>query len=150
VAVQPVPEGYGTVTPYLVVPGVAKVIDFVKRAFGAEEIGERMSRPDGGIMHAAVRIGNSRVMMGEPPAGSPAMPATLCVYVPDVDAVYQRAMAAGGTSLREPEDQFYGDRSGGVQDPAGNAWWIATHQEDVSPAELARRARAAAEKRQGA
>ncbi len=139
-AVKPVPEGYHTATPYLIVPNVAGVIDFLKQAFGAEEIHERMQRPDGAIMHAEVRIGNSPIMMGEPTGQFQPMPASIYLYVADTDAAYQRALKAGGTSLMEPADQFYGDRNAGVRDPAGNVWWIGTHKEDVSPEELRRRA----------
>lgn len=147
-AVKPVPDGFHTVTPYLIVPGIAKLIDFLKQAFGAEET-HRSMRPDGTVMHAQVRIGDSFVMMGEPMGQWKAMPAMLHLYVPDVDAWYQRAMRAGATSLREPSDQFYGDRAGGVADPCGNQWWLATHIEDVSPEEIARRAQAAVQGGQG-
>ncbi len=141
-AVRPIPEGYHTVTPYLVVPGVAKVIDFVKRAFEATEIG-RFEHPNGGVMHAEVKIGDSIVMMGEPHGDIEARPAVLHLYVEDVDTSYRRALEAGARSLREPADQFYGDRSAGVQDPAGNQWWLATHGEDVSVEEMRRRSDAA-------
>ena len=141
-AVKPIPDGYHTVTPYLVVPRVAEVIDFLKQAFGAEEM-FRMPRPDGAIAHAEVRIGDSMVMMGEPMGDFQPMPAMIHLYVDDADAMYKLALEAGATSVREPTDQFYGDRSAGVKDPAGNQWWIATHKEDVAPDELARRAEAA-------
>ena len=137
--VKPIPEGYHTVTPYLVVQGVAQLIDFLKQAFEAEEI-QRMTRPDGTISHAEVRIGDSVVMMGKASGDFKHMPAMLHLYVEDTDAVYRRALQAGATSLREPEDQFYGDRTGGVQDSFGNQWWIATHIEDVSADEMAKRA----------
>jgi PhnB protein len=140
-AVKPIPEGFHNVTPYLVVPGVAKLIDFLKQAFGATEL-FRMPRPNGTIMHAEVKIGDSIVMMGEPMGGHQPMPGSLYLYVEDADAVYKRALQAGATSTMEPADQFYGDRSAGVKDPVGNHWWIATHKEDVSPDELARRAEA--------
>jgi PhnB protein len=140
-AVKPIPDGYHTVTPYLVVHGVPRLIDFLRQAFGATEL-IRAPRPDGSIMHAEVAIGDSRVMMGEPTAPSPPMPSCVHLYVVDTDALYHLALQAGATSLREPTDQFYGDRMAGVQDPAGNQWWIATHTEDVPPAELARRAAA--------
>jgi len=138
-AVKPIPDGYHSVTPYLIVQGVAKLIDFLKQAFDAKEI-ERMAGPDGTVMHAEVRIGDSVVMMGEARGESKPMPAALYLYVNDTDVTYRRALQAGATSLKEPADQFYGDRSGGVKDPAGNQWWIATRKEDVSPEELARRA----------
>ncbi len=139
--VKPVPDGYHSVTPYLTVRGVAKLIDFLKRSFGAAEK-ERMAQPDGRIMHAEVRIGDSVVMMGEPADESSLMPGAIHVYVEDVDTTYRRALQAGATSLRAPEDQFYGDRSAGVRDPSGSVWWIATHKEDVSPDEMKRRAQA--------
>ena len=143
-AVRPIPEGYHTVTPYLVVPGVARLIEFLKQAFGAVEAHAPMYRPDGGIAHADLRIGDSHIMLGEPMGQFPPMPAMLYLYVPDVDAVYRRALQAGAASLTEPADQFYGDRNAGVKDPTGNAWWIATHKEDVPPEEMKRRAEAAA------
>ena len=137
--VKPVPDGYHTVTPYLVVQDVAGLIDFLERAFDAEET-ERMQSPDGPIMHAEVRIGDSVVMMGEAGEDTPPMPAMLHLYLEDADAAYQRALDAGATSLREPEDQFYGDRTAGVKDDFGNQWWLATHIEDVTPEEMQRRA----------
>lgn len=140
-AVKPIPDGYHTVTPYLVVQGAAKLIDFLKEAFDAKEI-HRTTQADGSIMHAEVRIGDSVVMMGEATGEFKPMPGMIHLYVDDVDAAYRRAQRAGATSLREPTDQFYGDRTGGVQDPRGNQWWIATHKEDVSPEELAKRAEA--------
>jgi uncharacterized glyoxalase superfamily protein PhnB len=140
-AVKPIPDGYHTVTPYLIVRGVPRLLDFLQQAFGATEL-IRAPRPDGSIMHAEVAIGDSRVMMGEASASSPPMPGCVHLYVVDTDALYHLALQAGATSLREPSDQFYGDRMAGVQDPVGNHWWIATHTENVSPAELARRAAA--------
>ncbi|MBE7550725.1 MAG: VOC family protein [Anaerolineales bacterium] len=135
-AVKPIPEGHHTVTPYLVVRGVAQLIEFMKQAFAAEEI-QRMNRPDGTLMHAEVRIGDSMVMLGEAGGAYEPMPAMLHLYVEDADAVYQRALQAGAVSLRAPVDEAYGDRIGGVKDSFGNQWWIATHIRDVSPAELA-------------
>ena len=140
--VNPIPEGYRTVTPYLVVDGAANVLEFVKQAFGAEEK-FRMDTPDGTIGHAEVQIGDSMVMLGDAGDQNPAMPAMIHLYVDDCDATYERALGAGGTSEREPTDQFYGDRSAGVRDPAGNLWWIATHVEDVPEEELAKRMEAA-------
>jgi uncharacterized glyoxalase superfamily protein PhnB len=137
-AVKPIPDGHHTVTPYLIVKGAAQLIDFMKQAFAAEEI-QRMAQPDGSIMHAEMRVGDSMVMMGEASDQNPPIPAMLHLYVTDADAVYRRALAAGATSVREPVDEFYGDRIGGVKDRFGNQWWIATHIEDVSPAELAER-----------
>jgi PhnB protein len=148
-AAKPIPDGYHTVTPYLTVRGAAKVIEFLKQAFGAEIPEENMKRPDGSIAHAQVKIGDSRVMIAEESEVAKAMPSTLYLYVPNVDSVYQRAIKAGGQSVMEPTDMFYGDRSGGVKDAFGNLWWIATHIEDVPPAELKRRALAAMEKAGG-
>jgi PhnB protein len=140
--VKPIPEGYHSVTPYLVVPRAGRLIEFLKEAFKAEEV-ERMSQPDGTVMHAEVRIGDSIIMMGESSDKFPAMPAAIYLYVPDVDAVYKRALAAGAASTMEPANQFYGDRNAGVKDPSGNLWWIATHVEDVPREEMAKRAAAA-------
>jgi PhnB protein len=140
-AVKAIPEGYRAVTPYLVVPGVAQLMDFLKQAFGAEEV-NRMARPDGTVMHGEVRIGDSVIMMGEVSGAFEPTAAMIHLYVEDVDATYRRALEAGATSVREPADQFYGDRSGGVKDRFGNQWWIATHVEDVSPDEMERRAKA--------
>jgi len=141
--VKAVPEGYHTVTPYLVVEGVPRLIDFLKAAFDAVEI-ERVPGPDGKISHAEVRIGDSVVMMGEASGEWKPMPTMIYLYVSDADASYKRALDAGATSLMEPMDQFYGDRNGGVKDPCGNQWWVATRKENVSPEELRRRAEARA------
>jgi len=138
-AVKPIPEGHHSVTPYLLVDDVGRLIDFLTRAFQAVET-LRMPRPDGKIGHAEMKIGDSMVMMGQPQGQGKPMPSTLYLYVEDTDAVYRRALAAGAISIAEPTDQFYGDRNAGVQDPCGNLWWIATHIEDVSPEEVARRA----------
>ena len=116
--VQKRPEGFHTVNPYLVIDGAAKVIEFLKQAFG-------------------VRIGDSMVEIGDSPEP---MPINLHVYVDDVDSLYRRAIAVGGLSVREPETTFYGDRSAGVKDPGGNNWWLACHVEDVSNEEIMRRA----------
>jgi len=138
--VKPVPEGFHTVTPYLVVDGAEKIINFMKEAFGAQPVFEPMMRPDGKVMHAEFKIGNSIVMIADSSERAQATSTMLYLYVPNVDAVYQMALKAGATSLMEPADQFYGDRSGGVKDPAGNHWHIGTHIEDVPPAELKKRA----------
>jgi uncharacterized glyoxalase superfamily protein PhnB len=127
----------------LTVPGVTKLLAFLKRAFDAQVIGT-MNRPDGTVQHAQVRIGDSIVMMGEPQGEVQAKPGNLYLYVEDVDAVYQRAIQAGAAALREPADQFYGDRSGGIRDPSGNDWYIATRIEDLSLEEIRRRAAALA------
>ena len=148
-AVKPIPEGYHSVTPYLVNEGVPKLMDFLKKAFGAQEI-FRFAMPDGSIMHAEVKIGDSRIMMGEAGGEHKPKPCTIHLYVENSDAVYKRALDAGATVVREIADQFYGDRSGGVKDPAGNIWWISTHKEDVSPEEMQKRQKAVMKQRQGA
>ena len=140
-AVKPIPEGYHSITPYLTVNDAAGLIRFLERAFAAT-VKERMARPDGSVMHAEMRIGDSLVMLGQGAGESKARPSTLYLYVEDVDATWKRAIEAGAKPLREVRDEFYGDRSGGVTDPAGNDWYIATHKEDVSPEELQRRAAA--------
>ncbi len=146
-AVSPIPKGYHSITPYLVVPGIAKLLDFLKQAFGAVVTEGPMTAPDGTVRHAEVRIGDSIVMMGEPNGPWKAMPSALYLYVPDVDEVYRKALQAGAKSLQAPADQFYGDRNAGIQDPGGNMWWIGTHQEDVPPEEMAKRAEAAMKQR---
>jgi len=128
--VKPIPDGYHSVTPYLLASDAGKLLDFVKEAFGADEI-MRMPGEHGEVSHAEVRIGDSVVMMGQPGDGSPATAAALYFYAEDADAMYKRAVAAGAESTEEPADQFYGDRRAGVKDPAGNTWWIATHIRDM-------------------
>ena len=145
------PAGCQQVIPYLVVAEPEQTVDFVKTVFGAKET--HISRDQQGrIMHASVEIGDSVLMIGGAMAEYPAMPATVYIYIPDVDAAYRRALSAGAKSLREPADQFYGDRSGGVVDINGTQWWLGTHIEDVSNEEIERRAQAAysARARQGA
>ena len=141
-AVKPVPEGYHTVTPYLIVRGAEKTIDFARKAFGAEVDGDVMKMPDGKVMHAALKIGDSRVMISDANEQHPPMPSMLHLYVPNVDALHARAVAAGGTSTMQPEDQFYGDRGSAVKDPAGITWFISTHKEDLSTQEIRKRAEA--------
>jgi PhnB protein len=140
-AVKPIPEGYHTVTPSLSLQGAAKFIHFAQAAFGAEEA-FRMPLPNGDIMHAELRIGDSTLMvhdaMGQPPTVS-----ALFLYVTDVDARYQRALSAGATSASAPADMFWGDRVAQVTDQFGNHWSIATHTEDVAPEEIEKRAHAA-------
>lgn len=142
-AVKPIPDGYHTVTPYLIVQGADKLIDFLNRAFNATE-SDRVNRPDGGIMHSQVKIGDSIVMISDAcsEGGFHPMPTMIHLYVNDADTTYKRALLAGATSIMEPVDEFYGDRAAGVKDPTGNHWWIATHQEDVSSEELYRRVEA--------
>ena len=147
--VKPVPDGYHTVTPYLVIKGAAAALEFYKKAFGAEEL-LRMPAPDGTIAHAEIRIGDSTIMMGEEQPGmgfiaaKPGTPASvgLMLYVTNVDDMWKRALAAGGRELRPLKDQFYGDRSGTFADPFGHIWTIATHIEDVTPEEMDRRFKA--------
>jgi uncharacterized glyoxalase superfamily protein PhnB len=134
---NPVPAGYATVTPYLCVTDAAKLIEFLQKAFNAQLL-FKMDGPGGRIMHAEMTIGDSRIMLAQPEPGKETN-AMIHLYLPDVDAVYKRALAAGGTSVREPADQFYGDRSAGVCDQFGNQWYIATHVEDVSEEEMQRR-----------
>jgi uncharacterized glyoxalase superfamily protein PhnB len=148
-AAKPIPDGYHSVTPYLTVRGAPQVIEFLKQAFRAELSHEPVKRPDGTIMHAAVAIGDSRVMIAEENEMAKATPSSLYLYVPNVDSVYQQAIKAGGKTVMEPTDMFYGDRSGGVKDPSGNSWFIATHKEDVPPQELAKRAEAFAKQHKG-
>jgi PhnB protein len=136
--VKPIPDGYHSVTPYLIVKGAEKLLGFVKAAFDAEDRGS-MKSLDGTIMHGEFKIGDSIVMYSDLNGYEP-MPAMIHLYVPDVDATYRQALAAGATSLREPTDEFYGDRSAGVADAFGNRWWIATRVEEVSPEDLHRRA----------
>lgn len=137
-AVNPIPEGYHTVTPYLIVSDVKGLIAFAEEAFGARDA-HTVPDNEGRIMHGEMRIGNSVVMMGESNENFPPMPAMLHLYLEDVDGTYERALAAGATSTREPQDEFYGDRTAGVQDVYGNQWWLATHMEDLSEEEMERR-----------
>ena len=138
--VKTVPQGFHTVTPYITAKGAAKTIEFLKQAFGAQLAHEPIKRPDGSIMHATVKIGDSNVMIAEESEQAKASPATLYLYVPNVDATYQLAVKAGAKSVMEPTDMFYGDRSGGVKDPSGNTWFVATHIEEVNAQELQKRA----------
>jgi PhnB protein len=138
-AVRPIPEGYGTVTPWIIVKGAAQLIEYVKKAFGATEIA-RVNNEDGTIGHAEVRIGDSVVMMFDAKKEWPPMPCFLRLYVEDGDAVYQRALEAGGTSVTEMTKLFFGDRVGRVRDPFGNIWWIQTRIEDVDPQTMEKRA----------
>jgi PhnB protein len=134
-----IPAGYGTVTPWVISTDTARLIDFVRAAFGAQELG-RVPGPDGkSIGHAEVRIGDSVVMMFDARDGWPRTPAFLRVYVPDADAAYQQALKAGATQVTAVTALFFGDRVGRVADPLGNIWWIQSHDEDVDAAELARR-----------
>ena len=145
--VQPIPAGYHSVTPYLAVKGAAEALEFYRRAFGAKEI-MRMPGPGGSIGHAEIRIGDSRIMLADEYAAmdflSPkergGTTVTIHLYMKNVDAAVARASAAGAKVTRPVQDQFYGDRTGSLEDPFGHVWHIATHKEDVSKAELKRRA----------
>lgn len=146
-AVRPIPEGYHSVTPYLIVRGAAAAIEFYKKAFGATEL-FRMDGPGGKVGHAEIRIGNSPVMLADEhheigavgPEVLGGSPVNLLIYVEDCDAVFTRALAEGAAETRPLKDQFYGDRSGTLTDPFGHSWTVATHKEDVSPEEMQRRA----------
>ena len=148
--VQPIPAGYHTVTPYLIINGAAEALAFYQQAFGATEL-FRMPTPDGKIGHAEIKIGDSPIMLADEslemgsrsPQSYGGSPVTIMLYVEDVDTVVNRAVFAGATLQRPVKDQFYGDRSGSVKDPFGHEWHIATHTEDVSPEEMNRRMKAA-------
>ena len=149
-AVKPVPEGYHAVTPYLIVKGAARALEFYVNAFQAREL-FRMDQPDGRIGHAELQLGDSRVMLAdefdEVGARSPdtvgGSPVGIMLYVEDVDATVARAVAAGARITRPVANQFYGDRTGTLTDPFGHVWYVATHVEDVSPEEMERRQAAA-------
>ena len=148
--VNPIPEGYHSVTPYLIIRGAADAIEFYKKAFGATEL-FRFPGPDGKIGHAELQIGNSRIMLADEypdmgykgPQTLGGSPIALMIYLADVDAVFNRAVEAGATVKEALQDKFYGDRIGTVVDPFGHRWHLATHQEDVSMEEMERRAKAA-------
>jgi len=148
-AVKAIPEGYHSVTPYLIFSGASDAIAFYKRALGAEEV-MRMADPGGRIHHAEIKIGDSRIMMAdehpELQALSPktvgGSPVSIHLYVADVDGAVERAVAAGAKLVRPVADQFYGDRVGGIEDPFGYRWFIATHKEDLTMDEIHRRAAA--------
>jgi PhnB protein len=149
-AVKTIPEGYHSVTPYLIITGAAEAIDYYKKAFGATEL-MRMPAPGGKIGHAEIKIGDSPIMLADefPEMGhkSPqtlgGSPVSIMIYVEDVDTVFDQAVAAGGKVQRPVKDQFYGDRSGSLEDPFGHLWHVATHKEDLSAEEMERRAKAA-------
>jgi PhnB protein len=141
--VKAIPEGHHSVQPYLHTRGAAQAIEFYKQAFGATEI-MRMPLADGRLGHAEIRIGDSVVMLADEapergihgPAHYGGAPMTLMFYTEDCDAIFQKAIGAGSKSLREPTDQFYGDRMAGIEDPFGFQWYIATHVKDLSPEEM--------------
>lgn len=146
---RPIPEGYHSVTPYLIIKGAADAIEYYKMAFGATEL-MRMPAPGGTIGHAEIKIGDSPIMLADefPEMGykSPqtlgGTPVSIMIYVDDVDTVFKQAIAAGGKEQRPVQDQFYGDRTGTLEDPFGHVWHVGTHVEDLSPEEMERRARA--------
>ena len=145
-AVKPIPEGYRSITPYLVVKGATRAIDFYKQAFGATEI-MRMPGPNGTVMHAELRIGDCVIMLADETPGAPyrspeafgGSPVSLMIYIENVDNVFNHALSLGSRQIRAVENQFYGDRSGNLIDPFGHVWTVATHVEDVSPEEMQRR-----------
>lgn len=142
-SVKPIPEGMHTVTPHLVCAGAAEAIDFYKKAFSAKEV-SRMPGPDGKLMHAQITIGDSALMLTDEapqwksfgPLHLKGTSVTIHLYVPDVDASYKQAIAAGATSRMEPADMFWGDRYAQVSDPFGHQWSIATHKRDMTPAQM--------------
>ncbi|MDQ4121362.1 MAG: VOC family protein [Acidobacteriota bacterium] len=137
-SVKPIPEGYHTVTPSLIVRDAAKLIDFMREAFDAKEI-IRFDDPEGKVAHAEVKIGDSMLMIGEANAEFPPSQSMIHLYVENADAVYESAIKAGAETVKELVDQFYGDRSGCVKDSFGNLWWIGTHIEDVPMEEMHQR-----------
>jgi PhnB protein len=148
-ATKPIPDGYHTATPYLIVNGAAEAIEFYKRAFGATEL-LRMADPQGRIGHAEIRVGDSVIMLADEhpdmgyrgPRSMGGSSVSILLYVDDVDTIFDRALSAGATVQRPIANQFYGDRSGKLEDPFGHVWSIATHVEDVPPEEMRRRAEA--------
>ena len=148
-AVKPIPDGYHTATPYLIIEGAADAIEFYKQAFGAVEL-FRMPGPDGKIGHAEIKIGDSPIMLADAypdmgykgPKSLGGSPVSLMIYVEDVDTVFKRAVDAGATVKEVVSDKFYGDRMGTLIDPFGHVWHVATHKEDVSVAEMEKRAAA--------
>jgi PhnB protein len=147
---KPIPEGYHSATPYLIVKGAAEAIDFYKRVFGATE-SLRMADPKGAIAHAEIKIGDSVIMLADEhpnmgyrgPRSLGGSAVSIMLYVADVDGTFERAIKAGAQARRPVANQFYGDRSGTLEDPFGHVWTISTHVEDVAPEEMQRRAEAA-------
>jgi PhnB protein len=145
--VKPIPDGYRTVTPHLYVKGGAEALDFYKKAFGAKEL-SRFPMPDGRLGHAEIQIGDSRIMLADEfpemnargPKSLGGTSVSIALYVEDVDSFVQRAVAAGAKVTQPVKNQFYGDRTGGLEDPFGHAWHVATHIEDISLEEMQRRA----------
>lgn len=147
--VKPIPDGYHSITPYLMIKGASEAIEFYKRAFGATEI-FRLSHPNGQIGHAEIKIGDSSIMLADacdqaefhPPESLGGSSVALHVYVEDVDAQFNQAVSAGAKAVKPVLDQFYGDRTGMLQDPFGHIWFLATHKKDITPEEINRRAEA--------
>jgi PhnB protein len=146
---KPIPPGHHTVAPYLAISNGVKALEFYKQAFGATEV-YKLILPDGRLGHAEIRIGDSIIMLsdefpeygGKSPQTLGGSPVSIHLYVEDVDAFVQRAVAAGAKEAKPVKDQFYGDRSGQLQDPFGHLWWVATHKEDIPPAEMQKRVEA--------
>jgi len=149
-SVKPIPEGYHSITPYLIIRGAARAIEFYKKAFGATEL-FRFSAPGGKIGHAEIKIGDSPIMLADEfaemgyhgPQSLGGSPVSIMLYVEDVDAVFNQAVDAGATVKEALQDKFYGDRTGTLTDPFGHRWHVSTHKEDVSIKEMERRAKAA-------
>jgi PhnB protein len=149
--VKPIPDGYHTATPYLIIQGAAKALDFYKKAFSATETVRMADPKTNHIGHAEIKIGDSPIMLADEqpdmgfrsPKSLGGTPVSLMLYVEDVDAVAKQATAAGAKEIRPVQDQFYGDRSGTFEDPFGHVWTIATHKEDLTPEEIGKRAAAA-------
>ncbi len=149
-AVKPIPEGYHSVTPYLIIEGAGEAIEFYKQAFGATEL-FRFAAPDGKIGHAEIKIGDSQIMLADAfpdmgyhgPKSLGGSPVSLMIYVEDVDTVFNQAVRAGATVKEAVSDKFYGDRIGTLTDPFGHVWHVSTHKEDVSLEEMEKRAKAA-------
>ena len=148
-SVNPIPDGYHSVTPYLIIDGASNAIDYYKKAFNATEL-FRMEH-QGKIGHAELKIGDSPIMLADEqpalgyraPTALGGTPVSLMIYVEDVDTIYKQAISAGGKELKPLQDQFYGDRSGTLTDPYGHVWTVATHKEDVTPEEMDKRIKAA-------
>ncbi len=155
-AVKPIPEGYHSVTPYLIINGAASAIEFYQKAFGATEL-FRFPTPDGKIGHAEIKIGDSPIMLADEfaemgykgPQALGGSPVSLMIYFEDVDTVFNRAVEAGASVKEAVQDKFYGDRTGTLTDPFGHVWHVSTHKEDVSMEEMEKRAKAAGAKASG-
>jgi len=155
-AVKPIPEGYHSVTPYLIIKGAADAIEFYKKAFGATEL-FRFPAPDGKIGHAEIKIGDSPIMLADEfaemghkgPRALGGSPVSLMIYLEDVDTVFNRAVEAGASVKEAVQDKFYGDRAGTLTDPFGHVWHVSTHKEDVSMEEMEERAKQASAKASG-